>query len=61
MTLMNNKISTNVNVEFLIGVNESVSEIINDFLDELQKEARINIDQLNIQFKISKRYFVQEN
>ncbi|WP_391370181.1 hypothetical protein [Lysinibacillus sp. KU-BSD001] len=58
---MNNKISTNVNVEFLIGVNESVSEIINDFLDELQKEARINIDQLNIQFKISKRYFVQEN
>jgi len=55
-----NKIQSTVNTRFVVCSGESLSEILDDFLNELEKESRIEVTQLNIHFDISKSYYIKD-
>lgn len=60
MDINYNKIQSTVNTRFVVCSGESLSEILDDFLNELEKESRIEVTQLNIHFDISKSYYIKD-
>ncbi|MET4560794.1 hypothetical protein ABIA69_001938 [Lysinibacillus parviboronicapiens] len=55
------KIRANINTKFVICADEDFKKILAEFLDVIQQESRMQVEELNVEIEMSKNYYVDRN